>query len=181
MNWLNTIDVFFFRLINNNGFSEIDQIMLLISGKLTWIPLYILIIYIIFKKFSNKFIWIIISLSLLIFLSDFGSVHLFKDVFERLRPCHQLERVRIVNECGGLYSFISSHASNSFAIAFFVSIILKNIRIFIFLFSWATIIGYSRVYLGVHFPFDIIGGMFWGLFVSLLTYMLLKSRINESI
>ena len=140
-----------------------------------------LIIYIIFKKYRNTFVWIIISLSLLIFLSDFGSVHLFKNVFERLRPCHQLEQVRIVNECGGLYSFISSHASNSFAIAFFVSIILKNIRMFIFLFSWATIIGYSRIYLGVHFPFDIIGGMFWGLFVSLLTYMLFKSRINEAI
>ena len=57
----------------------------------------------------------------------------------------------------------------------------KNIWGFIHLFSWAVLIGYSRIYLGVHFPFDIVGGMFWGLFVSLLVYKLLKLKLNETI
>mgnify|MGYP000459214707 FL=1 len=62
-----------------------------------------------------------------------------------------------------------------------MGLMFRNIWGFIFLFSWAVIIGFSRVYLGVHFPFDIVGGMFWGLFVSLLTYKLLKLRINEAV
>ena len=181
MNWLNSIDIFLFRLINDNGFIEIDKTMLFVSDKLTWIPLYILLLYLLFKKYNAHFIWIIISLCLLVFLADYGSVHIFKDGFERLRPCHQLEDVRLIGGCGGLYSFVSSHAANTFAIAFFMGLLFKNIWGFIHLFSWAVLIGYSRIYLGVHFPFDIVGGMFWGLFVSLLVYKLLKLKLNEAI
>ena len=181
MNWLNSIDILLFRLINDNGFIQMDKTMLFVSDKLTWIPLYILLLYLLFRKYSGNFIWIIISLCLLIFLADYGSVHIFKDGFERLRPCHQLENVRLVKECGGLYSFVSSHAANTFAIAFFIGLLFRNIWGFIHLFSWAVLIGYSRIYLGVHFPFDIVGGMFWGLFVSLLVYKLLKLKLNEAV
>jgi len=180
MEWLNSIDIHLFQLINGAGYEQIDNVMVLISGKLTWIPLYLLLLYLLYKKFSAKFIWVLISLGVLIFLADYGSVHFFKEVFQRLRPCHQLDNIRIVAECGGLYSFVSSHAANTFAVAFFVSLLLKNKKMFLFLFSWAVIIGFSRVYLGVHFPFDIVGGMFWGLFVSLLTYKLLKLKLNEA-
>ena len=67
------------------------------------------------------------------------------------------------------------------SLAFFIGLLLKSKRIFFWLFTWATLIGFSRIYLGVHFPFDIVGGMFWGLFVSLLTYKLLQLRINETV
>lgn len=185
MEWLNLIDTFLFQKINGSGFREIDNFMLLISNKFTWIPIYIYILFSLYKKFNKNFYWIIISIILLIFIADFGSVHLFKNVFERLRPCYQpeiLENIRLVyKDCGGSYSFISSHASNSFAIAFFISLIFKNKKAFILLFSWAVIIGYSRIYLGVHFPFDIVGGMFWGLFASLITFQLFKIKIYETI
>ena len=181
INWLNSIDIFLFRLINENGFTEMDPIMLMATNKFTWIPLYMIIIYLLYKKYKLNFLWVIFSLILLISLADFGSVHFFKNVFERLRPCHQLEQIRVVGECGGLYSFISSHAANTFSIAFFIGLLFRNLWGFVFLFSWSVIIGYSRIYLGVHFPFDIVGGMFWGLFVSLLTYKLLKLRINEAV
>ena len=184
MDWLNSIDVFLFHIINDSGFNEMDSTMLFISNKLSWIPLYILLLYMLYKKYAEYFIWILISLGLLIFLADFGSVHLFKNVFERIRPCHQpniIENIRLVKDCGGLYSFISSHAANSFAIAFFIGLLFKNLKGFVFLFSWAVIIGFSRIYLGVHFPFDIVGGMFWGLLVSILVYQLLKIKLNEAI
>lgn len=181
MNKLVELDTILFNLINSSGDSSFDTFMILMSDKLIFIPLYIYILYILFKMFKKDFIWIILSLSFLIFLADFGSVKFFKEVFERLRPCYQLENVRIVLECGGKYGFISSHASNMFSIAFFIGLLTKRKFLFIGLFSLATIIGYSRIYLGVHFPFDIVGGMFWALLVSCITYFLLKIKLNETI
>ncbi|MBT3612188.1 MAG: phosphatase PAP2 family protein, partial [Flavobacteriales bacterium] len=92
-----------------------------------------------------------------------------------------MQEMRFVTDCGGQYGFISSHASNSFAIAFFISLLLKSRKTFFWLFNWAALVGLSRVYLGVHFPYDVIGGMFWGLFVSLLVYKIFKSKLNETV
>ncbi|MDG1719612.1 MAG: phosphatase PAP2 family protein [Flavobacteriales bacterium] len=173
------IDEYFFRLINSAGWEDMDGIMILISSKLFWIPLYIYIIYLIYKRFSDQFIKILLALSLLIFIADYGSVHLFKEVFERSRPCHFLEGIRVVDSCGGPFGFISSHASISFSIAFFISLLFRNLWGFVHLFSWAVLIGFSRVYLGVHYHFDILGGMFWGLFVSLLVYYIYRMKIKD--
>ena len=179
METLQKIDEYFFRLINSAGWDGMDGIMILISSKWFWIPLYIYILYLIYKRFSDQFIKILVALGLLIFIADFGSVHLFKEVFERSRPCHFLEGIRVVDGCGGPFGFVSSHASISFSIAFFISLLFRNLWGFVHLFSWAVLIGFSRVYLGVHYPFDILGGMFWGLFVSLLVYYIYKMKIKD--
>ena len=176
---LQKIDEFFFRLINSTGWEEMDGMMILISSKWFWIPFYIYILYLIYKRFSDQFLKIVLGLGLLIFLADFGSIHLFKEVFERARPCHFLDGIRVVDGCGGPFGFISSHAANSFAIAFFIALLFRNFSGFAVLFSWAVIIGFSRIYLGVHYPFDILGGMFWGLFVSLLVYYMYKMKIKD--
>ena len=180
METLQKIDEYFFRLINSAGWEDMDGIMILISSKLFWIPLYIYIIYLIYKRFSDQFIKILLALGLLIFIADFGSVYLFKELFERSRPCHFLEEgIRVVDGCGGPFGFVSSHASISFSIAFFISLLFRNLWGFVHLFSWAVLIGFSRVYLGVHYPFDILGGMFWGLFVSLLVYYIYRMKIKD--
>ena len=179
METLQKIDEYFFRLINSVGWDGMDGIMILISSKWFWIPLYIYILYLIYKRFSDQFIKILVALGLLIFIADFGSVHLFKEVFERSRPCHFLEQIRVVDGCGGPFGFVSSHASISFSIAFFISLLFRNLWGFVHLFSWAVLIGFSRVYLGVHYPFDILGGMFWGLFVSLLVYYIYRMKIKD--
>jgi undecaprenyl-diphosphatase len=176
---LQKIDEYFFRLINSSGWEQMDELMILISSKWFWIPLYLFILYKLYSKFSGSFIKILLSLGLLIFLADFGSVNLFKEIFQRARPCYVLEGIRIVDGCGGPFGFISSHAANSFAIAFFMALLFRNFWGFSVLFSWAVIIGFSRIYLGVHYPFDILGGMFWGLFVSLLVYYIYKMKIKD--
>ena len=179
MEKLQKIDEYLFRIINSAGWEQMDQLMILISSKWFWIPLYIYILYLIYKRFSDQFIKILLALGLLIFIADFGSVYLFKELFERSRPCHFLEGIRVVDGCGGPFGFISSHASISFSLAFFISLIFRNLWGFVHLFSWAVLIGFSRVYLGVHYPFDILGGMFWGLFVSLLVYYIYRMKIKD--
>lgn len=116
---------------------------------------------------------ILLFILVLITLSDQVSVHAFKNVFERLRPCHTpdlLLVVHTVEKCGGQFGFVSSHAANSFALAFFISGLLRKSYKWIpyLMYSWAVLTIYSRVYLGVHFPGDVLGGAILGMILGWL-------------
>ncbi len=173
MEWLIELDTEWFYLINQSGRESWDSLMLFTTHKLSWIPLYILLVLLIIREKKKDSIWIFAAIGFVILLCDMGSVHLFKNNFERLRPCHALENIRLVTDgCGGQFGFVSSHASNVFGLAIVISKLLEKKSVFLLLFLWAILVSYSRVYVGVHYPFDIIGGMLWGTFVALLTVKL---------
>ena len=181
LNTLNTWDTDLFLILNGAHNSFWDFIMFWASDKFIWIPVYALFLFILWRKYSSK-IWIVMLFAaLLIFLSDQISVHLFKDVFQRLRPCNNLAlegMVHLVNgKCGGSFGFYSSHASNIFAITVFVISLLgkKNPWILLLILIWADLIAYSRIYLGVHYPGDVIAGVVAG---SLLGWMVARFLKN---
>ena len=121
-----------------------------------------------------------VFIGLLFLIGDQSSVKLFKDVFERLRPCHNPEITDLVHtlygKCGGQYGFVSSHATNSFALAIFSGFLLKSKYKYILplMLLWAALVSYSRIYVGVHYPADILGGMILGSIVGILVFWLMK-------
>ncbi len=179
-----TADTDLFLFLNNLHNSFFDVIMAYVSAKLTWVPLYAIILFFIFKTFKIKKGFIIFILIILaITLADQTSVHLFKNVFQRLRPCFSPDIKNILHTVslpGGQYGFVSSHAANSFAFAAFSLLVFKNRNYTIFILVWATIVSYSRIYLGVHYPLDILGGALLGSFISYLLYNLSKRFISSS-
>ena len=173
-----------FIYLNSLGSVEYDAVWLTITNKFSHIPLYLFLIYQLIKKSlkinkSKKKILLLIvfrisSLSFLILISDQLS-NFFKNNFERLRPCHNLDiidQIRIVKDsCGGLFGFFSAHASNSFVVAtFFYLFFSSNNKLSKLLFIWATIIAYSRIYVGVHYPLDIVFGSLLGFLITFFFY-----------
>jgi len=187
LEFLDHIDRIIFLFLNGLHSSFWDAVMYWVSGRLSWLPLYLLITGYLIYRYKWKVIIMLLLVALLITLSDQGSVHLFKEVFKRLRPCHNPEishLVHIVREhCGGRYGFVSSHAANSFAVASYSLLIIRNRYYSIFIILWALLISYSRVYLGVHYPGDIIGGAILGIVLGFVVYRLfiyIDSLINNN-
>jgi undecaprenyl-diphosphatase len=155
-----------------------DVLMFNISKTFIWVPFYMVLMFFLWRQYGNKIIWIkILFIVGLVFASDKSSVYLFKNVFERLRPCHNPELaplLHLVNgKCGGKFGFISSHATNVFALATFLFFQMREKYRWIgWLFLWAALVAYSRIYLGVHYFGDVVCGAIWGSLVGYVVFRL---------
>jgi undecaprenyl-diphosphatase len=184
INTIKDLDTELFLFLNSKHNSFFDPIMFWVSHKFFWIPLYAFFLFLAWKHYGKK-VWLVaIAAVLLIVLSDQISVHAFKNVFMRYRPCHNCEigpQVHLNDGKGGMFGFISSHAANTFALAMFLGLLFRNkIRYFgIFIFSWAAFVSYSRIYNGVHYPMDIITGAIVGMGIGVAVYKLFSFAENK--
>ena len=174
------LDTELFLYLNNLGSETWDAFWMFYTTKFNWIPLYALLLYLIYKEYIPRtFFTIIIVVALMITFTD-QIANLFKHGVQRLRPCHQegvKEIMRIVKEgCGGRYGYFSGHASNTMAVAVFTGLLLRRkykYLIFIMLF-WAALMGFSRIYIGVHYPLDVLSGFVVGALSGFMFYKLLR-------
>lgn len=165
---LDNIDKTLFVLIHHDSDQLIlDPIMLALRNPYTWVPLYLFILYYIIKKTGSK-AWRFVLMSLTTFaITDSLSSRVFKPLFERPRPCFDPELqvfVRNLVDCGGLYSLPSSHASNHFGLAAFWywSVFSLTGKKWKWLWLWAASVCYAQVYVGKHYPLDVLAGAVFG-------------------
>lgn len=182
-------DTQIFLALNGAHNSFFDVVMFWASDKYIWIPLYLFLLILVFIKLRWKGVFVLVAIAVLITLSDQASVQLFKEVFKRLRPCHEPALDGLVHlvdgRCGGKYGFVSSHATNVFALATFMSLFFReNYKYSTFLLMlWASFVAYSRIYLGVHYPGDVLGGAVLGAAIGIVVYKLylyLNLRFSKS-
>jgi undecaprenyl-diphosphatase len=172
----------FFLLLNGAGTKTFDSFFVFISSTKSAIPLFIFIIFLLIKKHRKSFWQGLVLILIVVSLADLTSVHAFKNVFMRLRPSHEpllADSIRLLVSKGGLYGFVSSHASNFFAIAAVVSLLFSERKYLPYLlYSWATLVSYSRIYVGKHYALDVIGGAILGIFVAKIVWCIVL-KIKE--
>lgn len=160
---------------NAFGNESSDFFWLIITNQFSWIPLFLVLFYLIFRSYGWKqLLALLIISSILVTFSD-QFVNFIKNFFERLRPNNDPsinEIIRIVKNSRG-YSFVSGHATTSTAVSVFIYLTLKRYyKHILFIFFWPLLFGYSRIYVGVHFPIDVLSGYLLGVLIGIIFYKL---------
>jgi len=165
----------------------LDLILPILRDKLTWIPVYVFIVYGLYQKYGfKKGMASTMFLLLAVVITNLLNSHFLKNIVQRERPCRLDNFTRDIQElvyCGEAYSFPSSHAANHFTISIFLILLLKDASrwIKIVLIFWATIICFAQVYVGVHYPSDVIAGFLVGFLVAVLVWNCYKILIINRI
>ncbi len=168
-------DTSLFLFLNNLGSPTWDGLWLLITNKLTFIPLYAILLFLLYKKYGLKSLLVfVVIVALMITFTD-QITNMFKRGFERTRPCGEdalVNQIRFIAVRCGKYGFFSGHAANSMAAAIFSGLLLRPYykNLIFLLISWSVIVGFSRIYVGVHYPLDVVCGMTFGALSGLLFY-----------
>ncbi len=174
---LQILDRELFTFLNGAHSPFFDPIMIFLSKIWVWIPLYLAICIWLFAKRKWQFALLSVVILIIAFaISDQLSVFI-KNITERLRPCEDPQMVgitRLLERHGGLYSFVSSHASNTFSFAFLTAMIIKRPLFSYLIYFWASAVSYSRIYVGKHYPGDVICGIILGLIIGLFLFMLYR-------
>lgn len=155
-----------------------DTVMLKFSDTWTWSLLLLVVVFVVLRNRPLKeALLIILGIALCVLVADQISSSLIKPWVARFRPTHDPDlmfEIRHIAGRAGLYGFVSSHAANTFAVATFMSLVFRHRLTTLCLFAWAFVVGYSRIYLGVHFPLDVFCGGMLGIVVGYLVYILLR-------
>lgn len=170
--------------LNNLGSDSFDWFWLLITNQFYLAPIFLYIFYLLWKKIGWKNLWIVLLFIALIIMVCDQTTNLFKYTFQRLRPVNDLEikeslRILISRKS---FSFFSGHASNSMATTLFMFLIFRKYYKYAFLlFLFPLIFAYSRIYLGLHFPTDILTGYFAGAIIGGFFYFIYKKANSETL
>lgn len=155
-----------------------DTVMLKFSDTWTWSLLLLVVVFVVLRNRPLKeALLIILGIALCVLVADQISSSLIKPWVARFRPTHDpylMFEIRHIAGRAGQYGFVSSHAANTFAVATFMSLVFRHRLTTLCLFAWAFVVGYSRIYLGVHFPLDVFCGGMLGIVVGYLVYILLR-------
>lgn len=180
MESLSSIDSDLFLFLNGLHANWMDKMMVIITDMWVWMPLYLLLIYWAFRQYSKRCWWVFLAVGLVVLCSDQLASHVCKPLFHRLRPCYYIDFQDIIHLpkglAGGRFGFVSSHAANTFAVATFLTPVLRKYRPWtaIVLFFWAFISSYSRIYIGYHYPGDILCGAVLGTLIGLIFWRLFQ-------
>jgi len=183
--WLIKWDKRLFLQINTQWTNSfLDSVFPLWRDQTTWYYLYYALLAFLIIKFRWKcWVWVLFAI-ITISLTDIISSHLFKEWFDRLRPCREPElagRVRLLlGSCPNGQSFTSSHAANHFGMAVFFFLTLKQYfkKWALLFFVWAASISYAQIYVGVHYPLDVIGGTITGCLIGWMTTSVFLKKIG---
>lgn len=170
-----SLDTELFVFLNGLGSETYDDFWLLITKQIYWTPFFLLLLYLILKKLGTKqTLYLLLFIAIMLVFTD-QITNVFKNGFQRLRPCNNPDintKIRIVKSSSS-FSFFSAHAANTMAVATFLYLLLKNkFKYLGFLFLWPLVFAYSRIYLGLHYPIDIISGYLFGILSGFLMFKL---------
>ena len=169
--------------INGHYAEWLDQVMWFVSRAKTWIPLYVLLVGLIAWRYRNwrTVLLILIGFGIAVGLSDYICSGILKPLVCRLRPTHEpaIDPIHLVHDyVGGRYGFCSSHAANSMAIGLLFSLLYKNKTATVLLMAWVAVVCYSRMYVGAHYPSDIMAGLLIGSLWAALSWWVLSRWLH---